>query len=243
MNPRRLLSIVFAMIFAVSGSADEAQTTTRVFQIRYASVAEASNAVQPLLSEYGTLTVHPRRNRITVQDTSEIVGRVAEVLANLDTIPGTYAVRVRLLRATDAEVAPERRVEVDRKVRQMFPSAAFVEVGSTLIEGELKMPVSADIGAVYRVSFVAEPYRAPKDAPFGMPKMGTRYTLRDCTLTQVREKENGEQVTVEVIRTDMSMSPGQQMSIGAGASEDSKNGVVLIVEAIPVTKSESAGVE
>jgi hypothetical protein len=237
MKLRRLMSIVFAVMFAVSGSADEAQTTTRVFQIRYTTVAEASSIVQPLLSELGTLTVHPSRNRITVQDTSEIVGRVAEVLAELDTIPGTYVVRVRLLRATDAEVAPKQRVEVDGKVRQMFPSASFVEIGSTVIEGELKTPVSASIGAVYRVSFVAEPQRVPNDAPFGMPTMGTRYTLRDCTLTQTREKENGEQITVEVIHSDVSISPGQQTHIGAGASGDSKNGVVLIIEAIPVTKA------
>lgn len=243
MNLRRLLSIVLAMMFAVSGSADEAQTTTRVFQIRYTTVTEASNAVQSLLSERGTLTVQPRRSRITVQDTSDVVDRVAEVLARLDVIPGSYAVRVTLLEAIDAEVAPEQRVEVDGRVLQMFPSAAFVEIGSTLIEGELKTPVSADIGAVYRVSFVAEPQRVQEDAPFGMPRMGTRYTLRDCTLTRVREKENGDQVTVEVIHSDITISPGQQTSIGAGASEDSKNGLVLIVEAVTSAKAESAGVE
>jgi len=232
MKLRRLLLIVFAVMIAVSVSADEINTTTRVFQIRHSTVAEMSSAVQSLLSEHGTLTVHPHKSRITVHDTPDVVDRVAEVLAELDVAPGTYAVRVRLLRGTDAEVAPEQRAEVNERARQMFPFAAYVEIGSTLIEGELKTPVSADIGKDYRVSFLAVPQRASKDLPFGMPKMGSRYTLQDLTLAKVSEKENGEQVMVEVIRSDVSISPGQQTSIGAGASEDSKNGLVLIIKAV-----------
>jgi hypothetical protein len=234
---------ITALVFMIASLvwADESATKTRVFQIQHTSVAEASSAVQPLLSENGTLTVQPQKNRITVQDTAEIVQRVADVLAKLDTAPGTYAVRFQLLKATQDDVAPEHRVNVNRKIQQMFPSASYVEIGSTLIEGELKVPVTARIGEAYRLAFVAEPLTAPTDAPFGMPKLGSRYTLEDLTLTTSRTKENGERTTIDVIHSDVSISPGQKTSIGAGASEDSKNGLVLIIEAISVTAA--SGVE
>ena len=47
-----------------------------------------------------------------------------------------------------------------------------------------------------QLDHVAVPQGAPKNLPFGMPKMGARYTLRDFSLTQVRENENGEQTQV-----------------------------------------------
>jgi hypothetical protein len=235
MRNLRFAVAALVLMVAVSVSADESATTTRVFQIEHTTVAEASNAVQPLLSENGTLTVQPQKNRITVQDSAEIVRRVAEVLAELDIAPGTYSVRFQLLKATQSEVAPEHRVQVNRKIQQMFPSARYVEIGSTLIEGELKVPVTARIGEAYRLSFVAEPVTAPKDVPFGMPKMGSRYTLEDLKLTRSRRNENGDQSMIDVIQSDVSISPGQKTSIGTGASEDSKNGLVLIIEAISVT--------
>jgi len=244
MDHRRIVVVVLlSMMIAVSAPADEAKTTTRVFHIRHSTVAEASSAIQPLLSENGSLTVQPSKNRITVQDAPEIVDRVAEVLAKLDTAPGKYSVRVSLLKATNAATPPGDRVAVDRKIQQMFPSASFVSIGSTLIEGELKTPVSADIGSDHRIEFVAVPQGAPKNLPFGMPKMGARYTLRDFSLTQVRENENGEQTTVEIIHSDVSISPGQQTSIGAGASNESTSGLVLIIEAIPVEQPARAEVD
>jgi hypothetical protein len=200
-------------------------------------VAEASNAIQPLLSENGTLTVQPQKDRITVQDTAEVVERVAEVLAELDTAPGTFSVMFRLLRATQAKVPAEQRVDVNRKIQQMFPSASYMEIGLTLIHGELTVPVAATIGEAYQLSFVATPVRAPKNMPFGMRKMGTRYTLENLTLTRTKTKESGGRGKVEVIHSDVSISPGQQTSIGAGASEESKNGLVLIIEAMPVDTS------
>ena len=84
---KHLRITITALVFMIAALvwADESATTTRVFQIQHTSVAEASSAVQPLLSENGTLTVQPQKNRITVQDTAEIVQRVADVLAELDT--------------------------------------------------------------------------------------------------------------------------------------------------------------
>jgi hypothetical protein len=228
MGVRRILPYVLALWIAMPLFAEEVETTTRVFQLRHSTVAAVSGAVQSLLSEHGSLTVNPHHNRITVQDTPDVVGRIAVTVEELDTPPGTYGLRIRLLRGPDERIDPDRRTEVDRRVTRMFPFDFYAELGATVIEGELTVPVTTDIGGDYRVSFTANPLQVPKNMPVGMRGVSSRFTLDDLVLRRVRDGENG---SAEVIRTVVTISPGQQAVIGAGASEDSKTGLVLILEA------------
>lgn len=65
---RRLALIAVIVCVGVVVSAAEVETVSRVFVLEHVSVLEASEAIQPLLSDHGSLTLHPSRSRMTVQD-------------------------------------------------------------------------------------------------------------------------------------------------------------------------------
>ena len=87
----------------------------RVFQLQHCSVTEAAAAVQALLSEDGSLTVHPHQSRITVQDRPDVVERAAKVIADMDRSPDRYLIEVVLLEGVAEELPPQQRVAVDAR--------------------------------------------------------------------------------------------------------------------------------
>lgn len=225
-----LCVVVTVGLVALVWAADS-PTIVRVFNLHHTSAIDASNAIQPLLSEDGALTVQPHKSRITVQDTPEVVAQVAEVLAELDKSPKRYQIQVSLLEGTDSKVPDSRSAEVDARVTRMFPFASYQLIGSTVFEGELGSVASAAVGEGYRVSFLPNLVPFPKESAFGIPDIGDRVQLEELTLEKLTENKAGEQSAVEVIRTNASLSPKQEVIIGAGGSEDSRTGLVLILKA------------
>jgi hypothetical protein len=231
---RRTVSVVVVMLavgLSVIGWADERQTTSRAFQLRYVSISDATQAVQPLLSESGSMTVQPHKSRITVQDTPEIVERVAEVLAELDRSPASYKIEVTLLQGTKESLDASRRIQVNRRVERMFPFTAYRMIGSTIFEGELDSTASADLGEGYHLSFLPTMLKFAEDSPFGVRGSGTRIQLQTLHLVRLSEKEDGSRTKTDVLRTSVQISPEQEAYIGAGASEESTTGLVLILRA------------
>ena len=223
--------IVFCLTLVVTAA--DPPTTVRVFNLHYTSVAEASSAVQPLLSEEGSLTVQPHKATLTVQDSPEIVARVADVIARLESPPMRYEIAVELLEGTNEDIAKNLRVEVDRRVTRMFPFASYRSIGSAVFVGEVGSTAAADIGEGHRLSFVVTPVRVSKSSAFGIPDVGTRIQLGEFTLQKLRSSPTGGGTAVDVVRTDVYLSPKQEVIIGAGASEESSRGLVLILRAEP----------
>lgn len=230
-----MLGVVVTMGLVSPAWAAEKPTIVRVYNLHYASAIDASNAVQPLLSEDGALTVQPHKSRITVQDSPEVVARVTKMLAELDRSPGRYQIQVSLLEGSESVGPANRSADVDARVARMFPFASYRLIGSTVFEGELGSVASAAVGEGYRVSFLPNLVRIPKESAFGVPDVGDRVQLEELTLERLAENQAGEQDAVGIIRTNVYLSPKQEVIIGAGGSEDSRSGLVLIL------KAESAG--
>ena len=59
-------SLLFVVIIGIATAlvAADVETISRVFTLQHASVLEVSTAVQPLLSEAGSLTLRPKLSRI-----------------------------------------------------------------------------------------------------------------------------------------------------------------------------------
>ena len=113
MPKRTILVLLFSIVAVALSAADRSSTTVRVFNLKNASVIEAFTAIEPLLSNDGSVTVQPSRGRITIQDSPEVVGRIASMMAELDRIPGEYRIEVELLEGLDVERAPELAPELD----------------------------------------------------------------------------------------------------------------------------------
>ena len=120
---RRLLALLVLLWLAAPAATLGASepTTVRVFQVRYRSVTEVAAAVQTLLTDEGSLTVHPRQSRITVQDRPEVVVRAAEMIARMDRSPDRFLIDVVLLQGGAEELPPAQRAPVDARLKRMFP--------------------------------------------------------------------------------------------------------------------------
>lgn len=229
---RRVLLIpLVVMAAAVPALAAEVETVVRVFRLHYVSVMEVSRAVEPLLSERGSLTVQPRQSRISVQDLPAVVEHVAQLIEEMDRRPESYRIQVELLEGTSKALKPELAVEVDPSMRNMFRFKAYRRLGTAVFEGELGSPATADLGRGFKLSFVAEAMEFSEQTPWGARDPGNRMHIRSLILEHIKELEDGSQKAREVLSTSIFLAPKQKVYIGAGQSESSKSGLVLIVKA------------
>jgi hypothetical protein len=226
-----LIAALLVVVVAPLAWADPPTTTVRMFRLRHVSVLEASQAVQPLLSESGSLTLQPHQSRITVQDRPEVVEQVAEAIRKLDHRPDLYHLRVELLAGSTEAAISKPEATVDPRLRRMFRFTSYHRIGSADFEGELGDAAVARLGSRYRISFVPASLGITEDTPWGIPNPGTRIVLQSLVLERLVEGES-EAGSVEVLRTRVFLSPNQEAIIGAGGSEESTSGLVLILKAM-----------
>jgi hypothetical protein len=208
------------------------ETVSRVFRLQHVSVAEASAAVQPMLTEFGSLTLQPKLSRIVVQDQPVVIDRVAAMLEKLDRVPGNYSIQMELLeggRKVPFGTAQEYRAE--ERLYTMFKAEAFYRLGSSTVEGVLGGSAQAELGTSYQVSFVAQAPEGSNSSPWGMRKPDEQLHLRQLVLERKGVAADGTVTTFELLRTNVLLSPNQTVYIGAGNSEDSGEVLVLIVHA------------
>lgn len=225
-----LLSLTAAALVATGQS----ETTVRAFKLQNASVIEAFMALHPMLSEQGSVTIVPSSGRITVQDSPEVVGRVADLLTELDRIPGHYRIEVELLEGLEEKRALEIPAELDRRLQRMFPFTSYRRAGRTVFHGEFGQPTSASLGIGYRLSFLAEESNVSESTPWGVADLANRTQVKWLRLDRLRAEDGGREKADELLRTTVFLSPRQKMIIGAGSSEDSASGLVLILTMHPV---------
>jgi len=237
---RRALTFLLIVSAAVVTTAADVETVARVFRLDHLSISEASSAVQPMLSESGSMTLHPSRSRITVQDLPDVVDRVAKVLDELDHVPGRYRIQIDLLEGRPETNDREERVrpyssadqvQLDQRLKSMFKFPVIRRLGSALLEGELGSSVQAEVGRGFEISFIAHTPESYEDAPWGSPDLSDRIQLRRLVLTRVSVGPDGTQMKEIVLRTNMLLAPNQKIYVGAGNSEDAEKGLVLIVHA------------
>ncbi len=209
-------------------------TVTRVLTLEHVSVAEASAAIQPLLSENGSLTIQPSRSRMTVQDVPAVVGKVTELVAELDRAPGLYRIHVELLQGSSVPYSSgQPAAEVDPRLRKMFDFTSFHHLAGTTVEGEVGGAAEAELGREYKISFQPDAIEYSPDTPWGAPNPGDRIHLRHVVLKRVGvDAATGVRTSTDLLRTNMMLSANQKVYIAAGSSEDAANGLVLIVHAL-----------
>jgi hypothetical protein len=229
---RRFQFVLLSLMVLTAAAAAAVDTVSRVFTLRYVSVAEVSAAVQPMLSESGTLTLQPSQRRMTVQDLPDIIDRVAKLIRELDHVPNRYRIEVELLEGGPVQpYGTADEVEADERLRKMFKFPAYRRVGSAVLEGELGSEAQADLGRGFQISFLTQLPAYSADSPWGSPDPGNRIHLRGLLLQRLHVKPGGEQESEQVLRTTVLLSPNQKVYIGAGGSENAAVGWVLIIQA------------
>jgi len=237
---RPLILLVMGAVCMLHGAAGAVEmTTVRVFHLADTpiTVREAANAVQPLLSESGSLTVQPHQLRIIVQDKPDVLDRVSQVLDRLKETPERFSLHIELLEASNQPLRPEDSADVDDRIRRTFQYSSFRRIGVTLVEGEVGDPAMADLGGGYQVRFVPDRLPSPDEFPWGVHPAGTRIHLDRLTLTMSPPDVEGDHKPVEVLRTSLVLAPSQRAIFGASGSEKSDRALVLILSARSVGDS------
>lgn len=230
---RKTLLLVAVIGIATALVAADTDTVSRAFELEHASVLEVSAAVQPLLSEFGSLTVQPKLSRIVVQDRSDVMKRVTTLIEELDHVPGLYSIQIELLEGTEPKpYGTQDEVEANARLRKMFKVAAFRRLGKSTIEGQLGSRAQVDLGTDFRVAFLPQPPETPNRTPWGAPHQGNQINLRPLVLERLESSSDGEMTAHELLRTNVLLSKKQTVYIGAGNSEDSDHVLVLIVRAM-----------
>lgn len=273
---RLLLSVVLAAFLVPLPATAASQTVVKTFHLKYRSAPDVSQLVQPLLSDQGSLTIHPRRKLLTVQDEPGTVRMITEVLAAVDVPPPIYRLRVELLEASNApQKKTAGRVRVDPRVRRMFPYTSFERLAETVLEWDAPGPIRADLGRRYVLQAVAVPRRfrattavsrssarSEKASPsrdksseaaqsigpndlLATWRLGGRSLLRsllahrrvvleNLTLTAAGAGKGRKTETVEVLRTNVVLSPSQRLVLAASPEEHARKALILILKALPV---------
>jgi hypothetical protein len=182
-------------------------------------------SIQPLLSDEGSVTVQPAKNRLTVRDRASIVELVGKTIDRLDVAPQRFLLQVELLLGSNISVSVPKRPEVSARLKRMFPFKSYRSLGSTEFRGTTGDEVTLELDDGYRVSLAVLDHRV-EDTPFGIAARGLRLYLRPLVV----EKQVGSQLR-ELLRTRVALSENQEVFIGAGASEDGEQGLILIVTA------------
>jgi len=224
------LVVVAMLVTTVAAGAAEPETTARVFHLRYVSVVDAMAAVQPLLSEQGSVTMQPKRSRLTVQDQADVVERVAAMIESLDRAPIVYRIRVELLEGIRDAAFSSPKIDVPERVKRMFGFEVYRRLGATSFEGEVGTEASGELGTSYRVSLMPEMIGAGAAMPFGTPDLTSRLHLEWLRLDRLPE-EGSDGSPIEVLNTTGFLSTDQEIVIGAAGSENAPTALVLIVRA------------
>ncbi len=209
--------------------ADQNDVVVRVFRVEFAKVAEISAAIQPMLSEDGSVMVQPAKGRLTVRDRADVMTAISEAVERLDQKPQPFRLHVELLEGSTVPIlAAEEGHEVGQRLKQMFPFKYYRELGSVDLAGVTGDEISVELNEGFRISVLVMDYQLEPTA-FGIPAQTFRLDLHPLVLERV-----GSNGTKEVLRTRVALSRNQEVVIGAGETEESEQGLVLIVKALPV---------
>ncbi len=219
--------LAFLASIAPAVHADQNDVVVRVFRVEHAKVAEISAAIQPMLSDDGSVMVQPAKGRLTVRDRAGVMAAITEAIERLDQKPSPFRIHVELLEGSTVPISVAGGQEVGQRLKQMFPFKFYRELGSADLGGVTGDEISVELNEGFRISVVVLDHRLEPTA-FGIPTQSLRLDLHPLVLERV-----GSRGTKEVLRTRVVLSRNQEVVIGAGETEDSKQGLVLIVKALP----------
>lgn len=229
---------VFLMIAVAGGLlgpgfavAENDTMVVTVFRLQHARASDVLASVQPLLSEEGSITVQPGKNRLTVRDRADIVEEVGKAIERLDLAPQRFVLQVELLLGSNFEASVPANTEISARLKRMFPFKSYRTLGSTEFRGKTGDDVTLELDEGYRVVVSARDHRV-EETPFGIAARGLRLYLRPLVV----EKQVGSKFR-ELLRTRVALSENQEVFIGAGASESGDQGLILIVTALAGEKS------
>lgn len=220
------VALVGMVLAAPTVQADE-DVVVRVFRIEHIKVADVSAAIQPMLSDGGSMTVEPSKSKLVVRDRAAVMAAIVEAVGRLDRKPQPFRIHVELLEGSTTQVSMPGVQEVGQGLKTMFPFKYYRGLGSMVLSGVTGDEISVDLDEGFRILVTVLDHRL-KPTAFGIPNQSLRLELQPLVLVRLDSKGAKEILTTRVV-----LSQNQEVFIGAGETEGSDQGLVLIVKALP----------
>ncbi|MBI1251666.1 MAG: type II secretion system protein GspD [Alphaproteobacteria bacterium] len=154
---------------ATSAGPSENRYVTHVFSLRFADAESVANAVRPMLSARGQVTVNRRGNSIVVVDYGSTITRLTDVVTRLDRDNSAFrSIRLRNTSAAEmARVAQQLATAVGEDQSRTMVQAVPVASSNTLVlRGDARMldqlsPLiqELDVGADYQAGVQVIPLK------------------------------------------------------------------------------------
>jgi hypothetical protein len=212
-----------AVLALVAAGALAAEQELRVFQLHFRQARDAAILVEPLLSSGGSVLIQPSLNSITVRDTSEVLTRVAAVLATWDVAPPSYKVRVRVLLATTDSPPPGRAAPlisgIGAELHKLFHFTDYKEIGTIQATAADGSVVEMAVGDRYHLRFTV---RGVAQDPDRVQLAQLQFARRD------RGPDNVE-VLHPLVRATVTLLMKQPSVLGGARAEDANEALFLVL--------------
>jgi len=231
-RPGLLLATILLTALAAVPAAAADPITARAFPVKFKSLADAAELVSPMLSPQGTVTLQPRLKTLTVQDTAEILDRIAAVLKSFDTAPRDVEIAMSLFLGTDRREQEAGRAvppsAMTRDVRGIAETLgdftkwnSYEPLGGRAVTAAEGGRVTATLSDEYRVAYDIETVR------------DDTVHLTNFVLQRVTRSAEGKEIVQDVYSAAVVLPVGRMLMLGAAQNPESKRALFLTLRAKP----------
>lgn len=220
----KYLAGCLAGVLVGAAFAGAAEQEVRVFQLRFRTAVEAVTLVEPLLSDDGSLVLPRGVNALTVRDRPAVLRRIAEALAEWDTPPEIYRIRIRLLLATSPTPVPGRASPLiegmGAEISKVFGFTSYQEIDTLQVTASDGATVEAVAGERYHLRFMVR----------GVPHDVERIHLSQFELSRRERSGEGRDRLHTLMRgATISLKEDQEVVVALARSEAANRGLILVV--------------
>jgi hypothetical protein len=225
----RTIAACLLLVLAGAAWADE-PVLARAFVVHHRPLADAADLVQSILSPDGSVTLQPRLRTLVVEDTGDVLGRVAALLESFDLPPRNVEITLSLFLGTSQEPVAQAPggASFSREVRGVVEIlndftkwTSYEPLGSrslTAIEGGAE--IVADLSDEYRVVFTVDAVQIEQRA----------VTFKRFSLQRRRRDEEGRETLQEVYTAGMVLPLERLQTVGAATDPGSKRALFLTLQ-------------
>ena len=231
-RPGLLLAALLSTVLAVVPAAAAEPITARAFPVKFKSLADAAELVSPMLSPQGTVTLQPRLKTLTVQDSADVLDRIAAVLKSFDTAPRDVEIAMSLFLGTDRREQEAGRAvppsTMTRDVRGIAETLgdftkwnSYEPLGGRAVTAAEGGRVTATLSDEYRVAYDVETVR------------DDTVRLTNFVLQRVTRSAEGKETVQDVYSAAVVLPVGRMLMLGAAQNPESKRALFLTLRARP----------
>ncbi len=206
--------------------------SARAFEVKFKSLADASELIGPLLTPQGTVTLQPRLKTLTVQDQASVLDRVGSLLASFDIAPRNVEIAMSLFLGTDRREQEAGRIlppsSMTKDVRGIAETLgdftkwnAYEPLGGRAVTGVEGSRVTVNLSDEYRVSYDIDTVRDQS------------VKLANFVLQKVTRGSDGKDKVQDVYSAAVVLPVGRMLMLGAAQNPESKRALFLTLQARP----------